>query len=77
MWCERNNYTYTVACTVNYITNSMYWLFISTRSAYIKMHTIVEDILILAEPRFDEDELGLPADDLAALLLIFPLDNDR
>lgn len=55
----------------------MLWLIISTISVYKTTHTIVEDILILAEPRFDEDEFGLPADDLAALLLILPLDNGR
>lgn len=41
------------------------------------MYTIVEEILLLSEPRFDEAELGLPVDDPAILLLSFPLDKDR
>lgn len=40
------------------------------------MNTILVEIRRLSEPLFDEAELGLPADDPAALLLGFPLDND-
>ena len=40
------------------------------------MTTILVEIRLLSEPRFDEAELGLPDDDPEALLLSFPLDND-
>lgn len=40
------------------------------------MTTILVEIRLLSEPRFDEVELGLPDDAPDALLLSFPLDND-
>ena len=41
-----------------------------------KQNTIGVEILFFPERRLDEEELGLPFDDVPALLLTFPLDSD-